>query len=79
MFCPYRHIFGEERKGFHSLRLFDIAVGDVILTLLLSLFISYVAKMSIIKTTIMVFILGIVIHRIFCVNTKINTIIFGKV
>lgn len=79
MLCSYRHIFGEERKGFHSLRLFDIAVGDVVLTLLLSLFISHVAKINIIITTIMVFIVGIVIHRMFCVNTKINTLIFGKV
>lgn len=79
MLCSYRHIFGEERKGFHSLRLFDIAIGDVVLTLLLSLFISYVAKISFVITTIMVFIVGIVIHRIFCVNTKINTLIFGKV
>lgn len=79
MLCSYRHIFGEERKGFHSLRLFDIAIGDVVLTLLLSLFISYVSKISFVITTIMVFIVGIVIHRIFCVNTKINTLIFGKV
>lgn len=79
MLCSYRHIFGEERKGFHSLRFLDIAVGDVVLTLLLSLFISYVSKISFVITTIMVFIVGIVIHRMFCVNTKINTLIFGKV
>lgn len=79
MLCSYRHVFGEERKGFHSLRVFDVAVGDVLLTLLLSLFVSYVSKISIITTTIIIFIVGIIIHRIFCVNTKINTMIFGKV
>jgi hypothetical protein len=79
MLCPYRHIFGEERKGFHSLRLFDIAIGDVFLTILLSLFISYVSKLNVITTFIIVFIIGIVVHRIFCVNTKVNVMIFGKV
>lgn len=79
MLCSYHHVFGEERKGFHSLRMFDVAVGDVLLTLLLSLFVSYVSKISIITTTIIIFIVGIIIHRIFCVNTKINSMIFGKV
>jgi len=79
MLCPYRHMFGEERKGFHSLRLFDIAIGDVFLTILLSLFISYVSKLNVILTFIIVFIIGIVVHRIFCVNTKVNVMIFGKV
>jgi hypothetical protein len=72
-------MFGEERKGFHSLRLFDIAIGDVFLTILLSLFISYVSKLNVILTFIIVFIIGIVVHRIFCVNTKVNVMIFGKV
>lgn len=79
MLCDYRHIFGEERKGFHSWRLFDIAIGDVILTLLLSLFISYLSKINLIITFIVMLIIGIIVHRVFCVNTKINMIIFGKV
>lgn len=79
MLCSYRHIFGEERKGFHSLRVFDIAIGDVILTLILSLFIAYVSKINYIIILVITFIIGIIIHRIFCVNTKINTIIFGEV
>lgn len=79
MLCDYRHIFGEARKGFHSWRLFDIAIGDVILTLLLSLFISYVIKVNVIITFTIVFIIGIIVHRLFCVNTKINVMIFGNV
>lgn len=79
MLCPYRHILGEERKGFHSLRLFDVAIGDVLLTILVSLFISYISKVNIIITFIIVFIIGIIVHRLFCVNTKINMMIFDKV
>lgn len=79
MLCPYRHMFGEERKGFHSLRLFDVAFGDVVLTLLLSFLISYALKTNITTTTIIVFVLGVIFHRIFCVNSKINMMIFGKV
>lgn len=79
MLCKYRHILGEERKGFHSFRIFDIAIGDVILTILLALFISYVVDITFTMSFIITFISGIVIHRVFCVNSKINTIIFGKV
>jgi hypothetical protein len=79
MFCKYRHIFGEERKGFHSFRVLDVAIGDVIGTVLVSLLIAYYFNVSLAKTLLVAFVIGIVAHRLFCVNTKINTIIFGKV
>ena len=34
MFCNYRNLFGEVNTGLHSYRLFNIAVVDVLVTLL---------------------------------------------
>lgn len=79
MFCKYKHIFGEEKKQFHSLRIFDIAVGDVIGTIIIGILIAYVFKINTLVTCFGLFVLAICLHRLFCVNTKINTIIFGVV
>lgn len=78
-FCKYKHIFGKERQGFHSIRLFDIAVGDVLLTIIGAYIISYVLKTHFFITLLVVLVMGVIVHRIFCVNTKINTLIFGTI
>lgn len=79
MLCKHRHIFGEERKGFHSYRLFDIAIGDFIGTVIIAVIISYYTKYNFLITLVTLLLLGIIAHRLFCVNTKINMMIFGKV
>lgn len=79
MLCKYRHIFGKERQGFHSYRLFDVAIGDLILTIILAWYISYQFNVSFWITLTSVLIIGIAIHRMFCVNSKINMLIFGQV
>lgn len=79
MFCPYKHIFGKERQGFHSLRLLDIAIGDLVLTILGAYAVSYALKTPFLATLLTVLVIGIIVHRLFCVNTKINTLVFGVV
>jgi hypothetical protein len=76
--CKYANILGEPNTGVHSIRLFDIAVVDVILTILLGYIISIVFKANIILSIIFSFLLGIIVHRIFCVNSTINKLIFGQ-
>jgi uncharacterized membrane protein len=79
MLCTYRHIFGKERQGFHSWRLFDIAIGDLALTIIGAYLLSYTLKTQFIITLVAVLVIGVIVHRLFCVNTKINTLIFGIV
>lgn len=79
MLCQYRHVFGAERTGFHSYRLFDVAVGDLLLTILLAVIISYSFNINFYITLILTLVVGVLVHRLFCVNTKINTIVFGKI
>lgn len=69
MLCNYSNIFGAPNTGIHSIRIYDIAIIDVILTLLLSLLISYYLKINIIITFFILLIIGEFLHLLFCVKT----------
>ncbi len=73
--CQYKNIFGEPKKGAHSYRIFNIAVVDVVLTIIVSYIISLIGKFSFIKTCVVLFILGIILHKLFCVDTTIGKFI----
>ena len=40
-FCKYKDIFGKPKTGLHSYRIFNIAVVDFLLTILLAKFIEF--------------------------------------
>jgi hypothetical protein len=77
MFCPYKNIFGEPAKGVHSYRFMDIAVVDVLCTIIGAFLISYWFHTSILWTLSVLFLTGIGLHRLFCVRTTIDKILFG--
>jgi hypothetical protein len=79
-YCPFRkysEIFGKVNDGVHSYRVFDIAIVDVISTIIGAIIISIMFKINFSLLLIFLFLLGIVLHRLFCVNTTINKMIFG--
>lgn len=76
--CEYRYIFGKEKKGVHSYRFLDIAIVDTLLTFILSLAISYYFKINLIFVFVLLIILSVVIHRIFCVDTTLTKMFFKK-
>ena len=79
MLCKYKDIFGKVGEGLHSYRLFNIAIVDVISTI----FVAYLLNIyifpqrSFLKLTIILFLLGIILHRIFCVKTTLDKMIFS--
>ena len=73
--CQYKNIFGEPKKGAHSYRVFDIAIVDVVLTIIVAYIISLIGKFSFIKTCVVLFILGIILHKLFCVDTTVGKFI----
>jgi polyferredoxin len=90
MSCPfakYSDIFGKPNEGVHSKRLLDIAIVDMGATLgiaaIISAITSYYLKENFFKVFIILFIIlfliGIIFHRLFCVDTTINKLIFGEV
>lgn len=76
--CKYKTILGEPVVGIHSYRIFDIAIIDLIFTIIVAYYISD-NQTEFYNNFILIFILGIFLHRIFCVNTTINKYIFGVI
>jgi hypothetical protein len=74
--CKYKNMLGEPHKGIHSHRLFGLAIVDVIMTILAAALISYFRKQSFATTLLCLFVLGIILHRIFCVRTTIDKLLF---
>jgi hypothetical protein len=76
--CKYKNILGVPGQGPHSYRIFNIAIVDVLLTIILAYIISYIYNISFVKSSITFFILGILLHRLFCVRTTIDKLLFNK-
>jgi hypothetical protein len=76
--CKYKNIFGKPNKGIHSYRIFNIAIVDVIMTLIGAMLISYFFKLRFIYTSAFLFFSGIVLHRLFCVRTTIDNFLFSN-
>ena len=74
--CKYRDIFGKVGTGVHSLRLFNIAVVDTLLTLLLAYIINLYLKSNLLVIFFILLIASILIHRAFCVETTLTKLFF---
>lgn len=74
--CPYKYLFGEPGKGIHKHRIFDIAIIDTLVVAAIAYGISEYFKKDFKEVLLALFLLGIIIHRIFCVRTTIDKILF---
>jgi hypothetical protein len=75
--CPYKFILGKPTEGVRSYRIFNISTIDVICTIIGGYFISKYLNIDIKEVLIVLFLLGIIVHRIFCVETTIDKLLFG--
>jgi len=75
--CQYKDIFGKPNEGAHSYRIFNIAIVDLGLTIIIGYILSIIFKWSPLYTIIGFIIFGILIHRLFCVKTTVDKLIFG--
>ena len=69
-------MFGIPGKGIHSYRILNIAIVDVIATIIAALIISYIGKYSFWIVLASLFLLGIICHRLFCVPTTVDKLLF---
>ena len=74
--CAYKNALGIPGQGIHSYRIFNIAVMDVIMTIIGAYIFSLIFRTPFLYTSIGLFILGIVLHRLFCVRTTVDKILF---
>lgn len=86
--CKYKDIFGAPNTGLHAYRLTlngiessggkGLAFVDILFTLIGAVLLSfYFKKIHWFKIFIMLFILGIVLHLLFCVKTPITSFIIS--
>lgn len=77
MLCQYKNIFGKPNTGIHSIRLFNIAFIDLFMTVLAAYIISIYLHTSFFYVLLILLLIAIIAHKLFCVETTINKIIFG--
>ena len=72
--CKYRDVFGRPGKGVHALRIpvVDLAAVDVVGALLVAWAIARTWRVSMLLTCAAVFVCGVVVHAVFCVDTRVN-------
>ena len=75
--CKYKDIFGKVGEGVHSVRFFNFAVIDTLLTLVLAYIINLYLKTNLLVIFIVLIILSIAIHRLFCVETTLTKMFFS--
>jgi|UniRef100_A0A6C0JK51 hypothetical protein len=74
--CKYKDIFGKPNTGVHKYRIFKIAVVDVLVVIIFSYIIFLIFKFPFLYTLGFMFLLGIFTHRIFCVRTTVDKLLF---
>jgi hypothetical protein len=85
--CKYKNLFGEPKTGLHNYRIFDFAIFDILTTILGSVIIHQIIIVQILKKSdtiklwmviVFMFILGILLHRLFCVRTTVDKLLFNE-
>lgn len=76
MFCKYKDALGKPGEGVHSYRVLDVAVFDVLATIVGAYVLSKYTEFSFWYVLLALFISGIVLHKLFCVRTTIDKLIF---
>jgi len=77
MMCKYKDSLGKVNEGIHSYRFLNLAIVDVLFTIFGAYLISKFTNINFYKILLILFLLGIIFHRIFCVNTTIDKLLFN--
>lgn len=73
MSCKYANFFGAPGTGAHAYRIFNVAIVDLLMTILAAKLVAWYWAVSFLKTTLAFLALGVFFHYIFCVKTTFNT------
>ena len=85
--CKYKNVLGEPNTGIHSVRIFNIAIFDVLSTVLVGvlfhqyIIVEWLKMSSTIKlwmVLVFLFASGILLHRLFCVRTTVDRMLFNE-
>ena len=76
--CKYKDLLGKPNEGVHN-HVFGVAIVDLLLTIIVCIILWKWKGWNFWLVLGIALLSGIVLHRIFCVNTTLNKLIFGKV
>lgn len=74
--CKYKNMFGAPNTGSHSYRIFNLAITDILMTIIGACLVAYFMEWDTLSTISGFFLLGIVVHRLFCVRTTVDKWLF---
>uniref|UniRef100_A0A6C0KTD3 RDD domain-containing protein n=1 Tax=viral metagenome TaxID=1070528 RepID=A0A6C0KTD3_9ZZZZ len=74
--CQYKDLLGKPNEGIRKYRIFDIAIFDTVFVIIFAYFISRFLNWSFFFTAVLIFISGIIAHRLFCVRTGLDKKLF---
>lgn len=77
--CKYKDILGKPNEGLRKYRIAGIAIMDTLVVLLFGILFSYMTRAPLLPTLAVLFISGIIVHRMFCVRTGIDRILFPDI
>ena len=78
MLCDYKNAFGKIGTGIHSYRIMDVAVLDFGVTAFVAYLITLATGIRFLYTFVGFFLTGILVHRLFCVRTTVDKLIFSE-
>ena len=67
--CQYKDVLGKPNEGFHKQRLLGMARNDLLGTVAISVVIGLLIKKNVFLVFIIIFLIGVLLHLIFCVDT----------
>lgn len=79
--CEYKDVFGAPGTGVHSVRIFNIAVVDMLLTVVVAYFIGKHYRLNAIGifwVFCVLLLASLVIHEALCVNTTLTKLACSK-
>ena len=69
LFSQYSDLFGKAKMGFHQTRFLDAAAFDYFGSLIVAMITTYFSKIPLVLTTIGIFVIGLILHYLFGVQT----------
>lgn len=74
--CKYKNAFGKLNTGIHSYKIGGISVLDFGVAAIAAYILSLLLRTQFLQTFILFLILGIIVHRMFCVRTTVDKFLF---
>lgn len=74
--CPYKNLIGKPDTGVHKYKILHISVFNTLVVVIFSYMISRYYNEDFKLVFFASLLLGIIIHRLFCVRTTVDKLIF---